>query len=112
LKKFKFILILLLLVITIIGFNVFDSNKEVPMELIALESLTNKEKLLIPASPKDSIVKRVKVNKDIKTKLNKKYDKEEIYQVIFRNTETDSSGNLVVYIALNKKTVVGKGYEW
>lgn len=111
-KKFSFIPILLLLVITIIGFNLLDSNKEVPMELVALESLTNKEKLLIPASPKDSIIKKVKVKKEIKTKLDKKYDKEEIYQVMFRNTQTESSGNLVVYIALDKKTVVGKGFEW
>ncbi|MEH7886958.1 hypothetical protein V7654_21895 [Bacillus sp. JJ1609] len=111
-KKFRFTLILLLLVITIIGFYVLDSNKEVPMELVALESLTNKEKLLVPASPKDSIIKKVEVNKDIKTKLNKKYDKDEIYQIMFRNTQTDSSGNLVVYIALDKKTVVGKGFDW
>ena len=107
-KKFVFIPILILLAITLIGFNVFDSKQEVPIELVAFESLTNKEKELIPVSPKDSIVKKVTVNAEIKSKIDKNYDKEEVYAVTFRHSEAGSSGNLEVYIALDKKTVVGK----
>lgn len=107
-KKFVFLPILILLAITLIGFNVFDSKQEVPIELVAFESLTNKEKELIPVSPKDSFVKKVTVNTEIKSKIDKNYDDEEVYVVTFRHSEADSFGNLEVYIALDKKTVVGK----
>lgn len=109
-KKLAFMPILILFGIMLIGFNVFDSKKEVPIELVAYESLTNKEKHLIPASPKDSIVKKVTVNGEIKPNIDNKYDKDEVYSVTFHHTQTDSSGNLEVYIALDKKTVVGKKY--
>jgi hypothetical protein len=92
----------------LIGFNVFDSKQEVPIELVAFESLTNKEKELIPVSPKDSFVKKVTVNAEIQSEIDKNYDEEEVYAVTFRHSEADSSGNLVVYIGLDKKTVVGK----
>lgn len=111
LNKLVCIPILLLLIITLIGFNVFDSNKDVPMEMVAFGSLKNKEKRLIPASPKDSIVKKVSVDGDIKSKIDVNYVKEEVYSVTFNHTLTDTSGNLVVYIALDKKTVVGKNFD-
>lgn len=100
--------ILILAAITLTAFNMFDSKKEVPIELVAFESLSNEEKHLIPASPKDSIVKKVAVNEEIKSKIDDNYDKEEVYSVTFRHTQTDTSGNLVVYVALDKETVVGK----
>ena len=107
-KKFIFIPILILIAITLIGFNVFDSKHEVPIELVAFGSLTNKEKELIPVSPKDSFVKKVTVDAEIKSKIDKNYDQEEVYAVTFRHSGTDSSANLEVYISLDKKTVVGK----
>ncbi|RSD27817.1 hypothetical protein [Mesobacillus subterraneus] len=110
-KKFVFIPIIILLAITLIGFNVFNSKPEVPIELVAFESLTNKEKDLIPVSPKDSLVQKVTVNTEIKSKIDKNYEKKEVYVVTFRHSEADSSGNLEVYIALDKKTVVGKKHQ-
>lgn len=107
-NKFVFIPILILLAITLIGFNVLDSKQDVPIELIAFASLTNKEKELIPVSPKDSYVKKVTVSAEIKSKIDNSYDEEEVYVVTFRHSETDTSGNLEVYIALDKKTVIGK----
>lgn len=73
-KKIIFIPILILLAITLIGFNVFDSKQEVPIVLVAFESLTNKEKELISVSPKDSFVKKVTVNTEIKSKIDKNYN--------------------------------------
>jgi hypothetical protein len=108
LNKSAVLIILILATITLTAFNMFDSKREVPIELIAFDSLTIEEKQLIPASPKDSIVKKVAVNEEIKSKIDVKYDKEEVYSVTFRHTQTETSGNLEVYVALDKKTVVGK----
>lgn len=107
-NKSAVLTILILAAITLTAFNMYDSKKEVPIELVAFESLTNDEKNLIPASPKDSIVKKVAVNEEIKSKIDDKYDKEIVYSVTFRHTQTETSGNLEVYVALDKKTVVGK----
>ncbi len=77
--------------------------------MVAFNSLTNEEKDLIPVSPKDSIVKKVAVNDDIESLIDNDYDKDHVYSVTFNNTETDSSGKLVVFVNLDKKIVVGKG---
>lgn len=83
--------ILLFIVIGIASFYNASEN-QLPIEMIAFNNLTDEEKDLIPASPKDSIVEKVPVNDDIKKSINKNYDKNQVYAVTFNNTETDSSG--------------------
>ncbi|BBH19010.1 hypothetical protein Back11_03550 [Paenibacillus baekrokdamisoli] len=107
-NKLGFIPILLLLVLTLTGCNLFESKKDIPIEMVAFNSLTDEEKDLIPASPKDSIVKKVTVNGEIESVIDKNYNKDEVYSVTFNNTETNSSGNLMVFFDLDKKTFVGK----
>lgn len=107
-NKLEFIPILLLLALTLTGCNLFESKNEIPIEMVAFSSLTDEEKDLIPASPKDSIVKKVTVNGEIKSVIDKNYNKEEVYSVTFNHTETNSSGNLMVFVDLDRKTVVGK----
>ncbi|WP_239619280.1 hypothetical protein [Cohnella mopanensis] len=106
-NKLTFIPILLLIAVTLTGCHVFDSNKDLPIEMVAFNSLTDEEQDLIPVSPKDSIVKKVTVNDEIKSVIDKNYNKDEVYCVTFNNTETNASGNLVVFIDLDKKTVIG-----
>lgn len=110
LNKLVSISILFLLTITLIGCNLFDSKNDLPMEMVAFNSLTNEEQDLIPVSPKDSVVEKVTVNSENKPLIDKDYDKGEVYSVTFNNTETDSSGILTVLVDLDKKTVVGKGF--
>lgn len=101
-----------LLIFMIIGIVSFysASQNQLPIEMIAFNSLTDEESALIPVSPKDSIVKQVHVNDDIKKSIDKSYGKDQVYSVTFNNTETDSSGNIVVFIGLDRKTVLGKGF--
>ncbi|WP_251041112.1 hypothetical protein [Bacillus sp. ISL-45] len=107
-NKFFFIPILIILAIMVIGLDVFNSKQEVPIELVAFESLTNKEKERIPVSPKDSYVKKVTVNAEIKSEIDKNYDEKEVYAVTFRHSGADSSGNLEVYIGLEKRLLLGR----
>ncbi|WP_077212659.1 hypothetical protein [Bacillus dakarensis] len=84
--------------------------KPLSIEMVAYNSLTDAERELIKVSPKDSIVKKVPVKDDIKSSIDKIYNKDEVYSVTFNNTNSDSSGNLVVYVGLDKKSVLGKGF--
>jgi hypothetical protein len=61
-------------------------------------------------SPKDLIVKKVTVNGDVESLIGPNYNKDKVYSVSFNHSATDSSGNLVVFVDLDKKTVVGKGF--
>ncbi|MEC1722112.1 hypothetical protein P9265_21240 [Schinkia azotoformans] len=103
----------ILLIFMIIGIVSFYSaslnHRQLPIEMVAYNSLTDEERTLIPVSPKDSIVKKVHVNDDIKKSIDKGFGRDEVYSVTFNNTETDSSGNLVVFIDLDRQTVLGKG---
>lgn len=110
-KRLAFIPILLLLAIALTSCNLFDSNNALPVEMVAFNSLTDEEKGVIPVSPKDSNVKIVAVNGEIKSLIDNNYDEEEVYSVTFNHTETNSSENLVVFMALDKKTVVGKSFN-
>lgn len=92
------------------GCNLIQPKDNLPIELIAFNSLTDEEKDLIPASPKDSIVEKVTVNDENKSFIDKNYDKDKVYAVTFNNTETNSSGKLTVFVDLDKETVVGKGF--
>lgn len=113
-KRLIFGVLGVLLIFMVIGAVSFYSASEnqLPIEMVAFNSLTDEERALIPVSPKDSTVKKVpiNVNVDIKIPIDKSYDKDQVFSVTFNNTETDSSGKLVVFVGLDKKTVVGKGF--
>ncbi|ADU28677.1 hypothetical protein [Evansella cellulosilytica] len=101
--------LLLLITITLTSCNLFDSN-DLSFEMIAFNSLTVEESELIPVSPKDSFVEKVPVTSENKPLIDKNYDKSEVFSVTFHHTEVDSSGKLTVFIDLDEKTVVGKGF--
>ena len=71
--------------------------------MVAFNSLTEEEKDLIPVSPKASSVEKMTVSDENKLYLDKGYDNDHVYSVIFNNTETDSLGKLTVFIDLDKK---------
>ncbi|WP_252504025.1 hypothetical protein [Sporosarcina sp. Marseille-Q4943] len=108
----KFLVITFVTLLFLSGCNTSRANdSSIPIELAAFNSLTNEEKALIPASPKDSVVKKIAVNDEIKHLIDKDYDKDEIYSITFNNTETESLGKLIVFVDLDKETVVGKGFS-
>ncbi|RAZ81311.1 lipoprotein [Planococcus halotolerans] len=105
-KKILFLPVLFLL---LTGCN--TSASELPIEMVAYNSLSKAEQDLIPASPKDSTVTKENVSHEIKSVIDNNYSKEQVYAVVFNNTESSTFGNLVVYIDLDKEEAVGKGYE-
>ena len=94
-RKLAFILLLLLLALNMTGCSLFESENDIPIEMVAFSSLTDEEKVLIIASPKDSIVKKVSVNGEIKSVMDKYYNKDEVYSITIHHTATNSSGNLM-----------------
>ncbi|WHZ58969.1 hypothetical protein [Metabacillus hrfriensis] len=110
-KKLEFIPMLILLSITLSGCNLFDSKNNLPIEMVAFNSLTDKEKDMIPVSPKDSIVEKVTVNGDVKSLIDNNYGKDKVYSVTFNHTKSVPFGNLVVFVDLDEKTVLGKGFS-
>ncbi|UPG66240.1 hypothetical protein [Metabacillus endolithicus] len=92
------------------GCNFLQGDK-LPIEMVAFNSLTKEEKDKILVSPKDSSVKKVTVNDELSEQFGNNLIGKRLYAVIFNGTETDSVGKLIVYVDLNKETVVGKGYE-
>ncbi|TCM93236.1 hypothetical protein EV294_107187 [Paenibacillus sp. BK033] len=102
------LLLLLILTMAMAGCGSYESQRETPIEMVAFAALSDEESKLIPVSPKDSIVKKVSVDDEIKSVIATNYNKKEVYSVTFNHTETNSSGNLIVFIALDQKTVVGK----
>ncbi len=110
LNKLFSISIFVLLAIILSGCKLSHSNDDVPIEMVAYSSLTDKETDLIQVSPKDSDVEKLPVNKKIRPFIDKDYNKKEVYSVIFHHTETESSGKLTVFIDIDRKTVVGKGF--
>jgi hypothetical protein len=91
------------------GCNVFFEYKStIPIEMVAFNGLSDEEKDLIPVSPKDSNVQKIRVNDEIESFFDKDYHKDQVYSVSFNNTETNFSGKLEVFVDLDKITVVGK----
>lgn len=88
-----------------------SSASELPIEMVAYNSLSKAEQDLIPVSPKDSTVTKENISHEIKTLIDSNYSKEQVYAVVFNNTGSSKSGNLVVYVDLDKEKSVGKGYE-
>jgi cytochrome c biogenesis protein ResB len=112
LKRLLFILILILLTISLSGCYLLQSERsEVPIEMTAFSSLNDEEKDQIPVSPKDSVVRKVTVNDDLAKLIGKNYYGKKVYSVMFNHTETDSTENITVYVDLDKKEIVGKGYS-
>ena len=106
----KRVLFIILLLLNLTACHLSNSNP-LSIEMVAYNSLTDEESARIPVSPKDAIVELIEVNHENKKLINSDYENNKVYSVTFKHTETDSTGNLVVYIALDKKTVVGKGNE-
>ncbi|WP_144935487.1 hypothetical protein [Paenibacillus sp. 32O-W] len=102
---------LLLSAMALSGCAFQSQSMERPIEMVAYNSLTEEEEQLIPVSPKDSVVEKVTVNEDLATLLGSSYSGKEVYSVTFNHTETPSAGNFVVYVDLDKKTVIGKGFS-
>jgi hypothetical protein len=104
--------IILLLALTILTISLsacsLQQPRPLPIEMMAYNSLTDEERELIPVSPKDSTVEKVEVTADIKVLVDSSYTKDQLYSVTFNRTATDPARNLVVYIALDEQTVVGK----
>jgi hypothetical protein len=112
LKRLLFIPNLILLTISLSGCYLFQSERsESPIEMTAFSSLNDEEQDQIPVSPKDSVVRKVTVNEDLAKFIGKTYYGKEVYSVTFNHTETDSTGNVTVYVDLDKKTIVGKGFS-
>jgi hypothetical protein len=104
------IFLVICLTFFITGCDLFKNDK-LPIEMVAFNNLTNEEQNKIPVSPKDSVVNEVTVSEELGQKLGGKFIGKMIYTVTFNHTEGDSLGKLVVYIAKDKETVIGKGYE-
>ena len=103
--------LLMFMVIGIVSmYSAFKTESQMSILRVAFNSLTDEESALIPVSPKDSIVKKVPVNDDIKASIDITYDNDQVYSVTFNNTETDTNGNLVVFVGLDKKTILGKEF--
>ncbi|MWC31099.1 hypothetical protein [Paenibacillus sp. MMS18-CY102] len=85
---------------TLGGCSLFQSHpSETAIELNAFNSLSKEDQDRIKASPKDSFVKIVK------------YKGQDAYAVTFNHTSTDSSGNITVYVGLDKTSIMGQGFE-
>lgn len=65
---------------------------------------------MIPTSPKDSTVEMISVSDTDSSLFTQSYANDKVYAVTFNNTVTDNSGYLIVYIALDESTVIGKGF--
>ncbi|QHE51491.1 hypothetical protein [Pontibacillus sp. HMF3514] len=89
------------------GCNLLSENK-LPIEMIAFNSLNENEVDRILVSPKDSIVKKIKVDDDLAKVIGEDYKGEELFSVTFNHTETESKGNLIVYVSHDKSRVLGK----
>ncbi|OMC72520.1 hypothetical protein BK126_06375 [Paenibacillus sp. FSL H7-0326] len=109
-KKLIFIPVLLLILSSLAACDLNSTHEQTPLEMVAFSSLTHEEQALIPASPKDSSVEKVRVNEENESYMNRNVDHDQVYAVIFNHTGTNTSGDLVVYVDLDKETVVGKGF--
>lgn len=106
-RLLRFSVILLVSMVVLLGCN----SGEQSLEMIAFNSLSEGEQNLIPVSPKDSVIEKIDVTLSVEKFLDDEYDKSEVYLVTFNNTESESNGNLIVFIDVKKPIVVGKGYS-
>ncbi|KMJ57665.1 hypothetical protein AB685_15425 [Bacillus sp. LL01] len=92
----------------IIG-NYFHEEPKLQVEMIAFNELTAEERSRILVSPKDSSVQEMTVDEELASQLNTVRVGASLYKVIFNHTQTDSKGNLFVYVDMEREEVVGKG---
>lgn len=110
----KLFLASLFLVLLIGGGYVYfreHPKNPIPIEMVAFNSLTDAEQNKIIVSPKDSTVEKMIFDEELSNIIKKSYDKKKVYAVTFNHTATDNAGDLVVYVDLDKETVVGKGFK-
>ncbi|GAA0356712.1 hypothetical protein [Bacillus horti] len=107
-RKISGILLIITLVIFVSG--CFE-KAEVQIEMQAYIGLTDAERALIPVSPGDSIVAKIIVTEELTSIIGEQYVGEDVYSVTFNQTATDANGDIIVYMALDKRTVLGKGYS-
>ncbi|MBW3112628.1 hypothetical protein KYJ26_12355 [Bacillus sp. MCCB 382] len=86
-------------------------QRQLPIEMVAFNSLSQEKADQIPVTPKDSEVWEVKVDKALGKHIGEEWIGQSIYKVAFNHTENGSIGRLVVYIGRDQKTVIGTGYE-
>lgn len=94
--------VLVFFIIAIVGFAGYDQvvkSQKLPVEMTAFNSFTQEELNRIPVSPKDSTVKNVWYKGKI------------AYEITFHHTETESTGNLIVYVGRDRETVLGQKNE-
>jgi hypothetical protein len=76
--------------------QLYVKGQKLPVEMTAFNSLEQAEQNRISVSRKDSTVKTV-------------WHKGQLaYEITLHHTETDSAGNLVVYVGINRETVLGQ----
>lgn len=61
-------------------------------------------------SAKDATVEQVPFSDEIRSLIEKTYDSNQVYAVTFNINSTYPSGNLIIYVALDKERVVDKDY--
>ena len=96
---------IMILTVSLSGCDLFTPQRNIPIEMVAYNSLMDKEKDLIQVSPKDSTVEKIKVNQEIKSFIRSDYDKEHVYSVTFHQTD------LKIFVDLDSATVVGKKHS-
>lgn len=104
----KKIIVFIFLAALLASCSPIAAEKEQSIEMIAFNSLSEKEQKLIPTSPKDSVVTKQALTAGIKSHIDSNYDKKEVYSVVFNDSATSKNGNLIVFIDLNKEVVIGK----
>lgn len=102
---FLFFFSIILIGLGIVAYNKMTAPNNLSIEMVAFNGLTKEEQKLIPTSPKDSTVKKISVDDEIKPYVNKDYDKNEVYSITFHNVVEQQ---MTVYVSLDKKSVVGK----
>ncbi len=111
-KKMKLLVPFFILLFIIGGCNEDDVVK-LSIEQRAFNSLTASEQNEIPISPEASIVEKIVVDDEIAILNDESYNGKKVYSVTFDDTANVEMGlnNIVVYVGLDKKTIIGKGYR-
>lgn len=108
-KKTIHIGILITVCLYIAGCDLVGTSNELPLEMVAYNSLTREEQKRIPVSPKDSSVQVLSVDEKIKSYLPNSYKDDKVHAVMFNGTQGDQDGNFTVFLSKDQETVIGKG---
>ncbi|CAG9622476.1 hypothetical protein [Sutcliffiella rhizosphaerae] len=102
------LLFVFLAILIVSGLYDYHHSAKLSLEMVAFNSLTKEESNRILVSPKDSHVNKVVVDHQLNSYLGGNHLNQILYEVTFNHTETDVVGNLIVYIAEDEMTVIGK----